>query len=406
MPTLEPLPPCPGPKLEAFTDDITKHNFKIIQEVGAGCHSVVWKVELDGKLYAIKFFNHSGTQIPYYNPGGFFYKQRPYSEDWKSLKPSDGVPQTVIDSLLLDSTSFYNECRVFGRLKEVGREDLAIKVYGYIRLDMKDKKVRQPFVDYYNTIKSVFGDAASGDTAEEFEERYIRNMVHAWDNTEPAFGIIKEWIPEPPIVLSEKGLSQRFASQLPRLLRNLRNLHKLGIVMQDLKGCQYIDGHLVDFSHAWTIPHTYGPEGGVQPRWMFESMAAWDLKCFQDMMDEERDRNEDFGLDVKMSDVRAWGNSEVLGRLRPRAQTYGPSLPFLAYDLFETKLRTHNPPFDPGLFDWRAAQKKSSKKSAELVTKRKAATGRVTKRKASNGRGKQRKAKKGKKTEGEDVGGE
>jgi hypothetical protein len=55
MPTLEPLPPCPGPKLEAFTDDITKHDFKLIDEVGAGSHSNVWKVELDGKLYAIKF---------------------------------------------------------------------------------------------------------------------------------------------------------------------------------------------------------------------------------------------------------------------------------------------------------------------------------------------------------------
>jgi hypothetical protein len=306
------------------------------------------------------------------------------------------VPQNVIDSLLLDSTSFYSECRVFGRLKEVGREDLAIKVYGYIRLDMQDKKVRQPFVDYYNTFKSDFGDAASGENAEEFEEFYVRNMVHGWDYDEPAFGIIKEWIPGPPKVLSEKALGQRFANQLPQLLRNLRNIHKSGIIIQDLKNCQYIDGHLADFSHAWTIPHTYGPEGGVRPRWMFESMAAWDLKCFQDMMDEERGRNEDLGLDVKMPNVTAWRNSEVLGRLRPRAQIYGPFLPFLAYDLYETELRTHDPPFDPGLFDWRAVQKKPSKESA----------GRVTKRKATTGRGKKRKAKRSKKMEGKDVGGE
>jgi hypothetical protein len=54
MPTLEPLPPCPGPKLEAFTDDITKHDLNILDCVGAGSHSSVLKVELDGKLYAIK----------------------------------------------------------------------------------------------------------------------------------------------------------------------------------------------------------------------------------------------------------------------------------------------------------------------------------------------------------------
>ncbi|KAH6969199.1 kinetochore Sim4 complex subunit FTA2-domain-containing protein [Fusarium avenaceum] len=403
MPKLEPLPPCPGPKLEAFTDDITKHNLKIIQEVGAGCHSAVWRVELDGKLYAIKIFNHGGTLSTEYNPGGYFCEGYHFEEP---PQPSESLPQSAIDSLLLDSSSFYNECRVFGRLKELGREDLAIKVYGYIRLDLQDKRVRQPFVDYYNSFKSVFGDKASGENAEKFEKEFIERMVHQAPYDIPAFGIVKEFIPEPPMVLSHKASRQRTVKQLPRLLKNLHNIHKAGIVIQDLKPCQYIDGHLTDFSHAWTIPHTYGPEGGLRPRWMFESMAAWDLHCFQEMIDEERYVNEDFGLDIKMPSVRAVSNQEVLGRLRPRAQTYGPLLPFLAYDLEVTKLRTHDPKFDPGLFDWRAAQKKSSKKPAEHVTKRKAATGRVTKRKASNGRGKQRKAKKGKKTEGEDVGGE
>ncbi|SPJ81632.1 uncharacterized protein FTOL_09037 [Fusarium torulosum] len=400
MPTLEPLPPCPGPKLEAFTDDTTKHDLKILDEVGVGSHSTVMKVELDGRLYAIKFFHHMGTLIPWHNPGGYFCKERSYNEDWEPLEPTDGLPQSAIDSLLLDSTSFYNECRVFGRLRELGREDLAIKVYGYVRLDMKDDKVRQPFVDYYNNIlKPAIGAAASGEeNAEELEKYYIRTMTHNWNGNEPAFGIVKEWIPGPEKVLSEKALSQRRVKQLPQLLRNLHDLHKSGIIVQDLKTEQYIDGHLADFSHAWTIPHTYGPEGGLRPRWMFESMAAWDLKCFQRIIDKEKQLIQFFKLAVRMPNVAAWRDKEVLGRLRSRDQTYGPFLPFLAYDLWDTKLRTHDPPFDPGLLDWRAAQKKSSKESAGRVTKRKAET--------ATGRGKKRKAKRSKKTEGEDAGGQ
>jgi hypothetical protein len=346
------------------------------------------------RLTSLKF-NHMGTLIPWHNPGGYFCKEPPYNEEWEPLQPTDGLPQSAIDSLLLDSTSFYNECRVFGRLKELGREDLAIKVYGYVRLDMKDDKVRQPFVDHCKKNLKQPMDAAA---VEELEKVYIRNMTHNWTGDEPAFGIVKEWIPGPEKVLSEKALSQRRIKQLPRLLRNLHDLHKSGIIVQDLKTEQYLDGHLADFSHAWTIPHTYGPEGGLRPRWMFASMAAWDLKCFQRIINKEKQMIEGFKLAVRMPNIAAWRDKEVLGRLRSRDQTYGPFLPFLAYDIWGTKLRTHDPPYDPGLFDWRAAQKKSSKESAGRVTKRKAET--------ATGRGKKRKAKRSKKREGEDLGGE
>lgn len=54
MPTLKPLPDCEGPKLECFTDDLTKHNFEFLQLLGSGCHSTVVKVDIDGKIYVIK----------------------------------------------------------------------------------------------------------------------------------------------------------------------------------------------------------------------------------------------------------------------------------------------------------------------------------------------------------------
>lgn len=40
----------------------------------------------------------------------------------------------MVDSLRVHATSFYNECRAYGRLKELGREHLAGKVHGYLRL--------------------------------------------------------------------------------------------------------------------------------------------------------------------------------------------------------------------------------------------------------------------------------
>jgi len=54
MPTLKPLPDCEGPKLERFTNDLTKHDFKFLEYLGSGSHSVVVKAEIDGKIYVIK----------------------------------------------------------------------------------------------------------------------------------------------------------------------------------------------------------------------------------------------------------------------------------------------------------------------------------------------------------------
>ncbi|KAF5587505.1 hypothetical protein FPANT_6850 [Fusarium pseudoanthophilum] len=62
--------------------------------------------------------------------------------------------------------------------------------------------------------------------------------------------------------------------------------HPLGIVVRDLKPEQYIDGTLIDLSLASTVPHPYsptaeGPESPFQPRWTYESLAAYDLYNFQ-----------------------------------------------------------------------------------------------------------------------------
>ncbi|KAF4995386.1 hypothetical protein FGRMN_5170 [Fusarium graminum] len=388
MPTMKPLPDYPGPKLECFTDDITKHDFKVLELLGGGCHSNVYKVEIDGKIYAVKLFNYHGTQTPTYHLWAFGEDRIDEDEDWEPLKAGkDGLSQSTVDSLLLDSTSFHCECRVYGRLKELNREHLAVKAYGYIRLDLMDKKVQQPFLDWDNSRWSE-----SNPRGEWYKEDILEKIVDEYDLSRPMFGIVKDWAPEPPSDLSPRELCQRYMDQLPRQLRNVRELHKSGIVLRDLKSVQYIDGQLADFSHAWTIPHIFDPEGGIRPWWVFESMAGVDLKCFQDMIDSCEYSISEFDPPLKMPKLVAWRDDEVLGRLRPRPQEYGPFLPLLAYD-HNAGLLKYPPPYDPAQFNWRAIQKKSSKTSPGRVTKRKAAT-----------RGGKGKAKRNKKTEAKKTG--
>jgi hypothetical protein len=46
-----------------------------------------------------------------------------------------------------------------------------------------------------------------------------------------------------------------FGPALPNdLWRDLKDLHRLGILVRDLKIGNYIDGKLVDFGHSWVMP--------------------------------------------------------------------------------------------------------------------------------------------------------
>ncbi|KAH7244413.1 uncharacterized protein BKA55DRAFT_692218 [Fusarium redolens] len=255
IPQLKPLPDCEGPKLECFIDDITTCDFKLLGLLGGGCHSLVWKAEINGKVYAIKMFFHLEAHEPSFLMDGL--DDDPQDSD--EPDPLNDMSQSTIDSLRLHTSSFYNECRVFGRLKELGREDLAIKGYGYLQFYLNDDKVRQHFLPFGDGARRHLAFLGNKDPT---DVDVIRRTLQHDDLRIPMMAIVKEW------------------------LRNLRELHKSGIVIRDLKWQQYLNGQLADFSFAWTIPHIFGPESGLRPRWSFESMAAWDLKCFQEILDD------------------------------------------------------------------------------------------------------------------------
>lgn len=226
----------------------------------------------------------------------------------------------------------------------------------------------------------------------------------------PVMCIVKDWVQSPyqRPGLRDTDAARRACEQnnrevlrdeirrIPRLLEELHQLHKCGIVNRDLHLEQYVDGVLVDLSRAWTIPHILGPDGGVWPSWSFASMAAGDLWRFQTyVVDEcnERSAGENAGEGLKGADrllksrVRAYpkpAGGGVIARLRhlPHREgqslsydleianredpmplwgygrlgvdVQGPLFPLLESDAEPERSFIHWPRHDPALFDWKA----------------------------------------------------
>ncbi|KAM5348994.1 hypothetical protein ACJ41O_008817 [Fusarium nematophilum] len=285
----------------------------------------------------------------------------------------------------LHSASFYCECRAYGRLKELGREDLAVRAYGYMRVYLTDK-VEQQFKEVIQ--KSPWPGTQS-----------MAQLLNHDNPDEPVMAIVKDWLSGEEGTDDEKTQKAAQASKhFPRMLRNLRDLHKCGIVVRDIQAQQYIDGILVDFSFAWTIPHVCGPEGDILPPWAFASMAAADLCFFQVAIIDAWNREDRMSLGTwrppgaKHCRLVAYKNAEKYRRLRPRVDKQRPFLPLVTTGYGEVGYPMHEfPPYDPALFDWRAIKKQTKKGKKETVaSKRKEGPQTQSKEKQENKRPKQR----------------
>jgi hypothetical protein len=153
---------------------------------------------------------------------------------------------------------FSCECRSFGRLQEVGREDLAIGCFGYLLLDeeheqiIKDKFSKDVWLEFDGN-----GDNAG---AYEVRSRYLGKS----GKPPPIRGILKQ------IGSEVKELKNK---DLRRILRNITCLQQLGIIHIDIAERQLISGKICDFSRAITVPHFItNPE--LSP-WLTPSAAAW-----------------------------------------------------------------------------------------------------------------------------------
>ncbi|KAK4125493.1 hypothetical protein N657DRAFT_708245, partial [Parathielavia appendiculata] len=117
-----PLPRVPGPKLASLTPT-GNTNIKSIEELGSSSDkdAYVWKVEIQRSVYALKmsdYFQFNNWQYLRKSPG-------------QALRYALPKSQYYFDYL----DHFCCECRIYGRLKEEHREDIAVRAHGYLLLN-------------------------------------------------------------------------------------------------------------------------------------------------------------------------------------------------------------------------------------------------------------------------------
>ncbi|KPM44890.1 hypothetical protein AK830_g1672 [Neonectria ditissima] len=351
MPTLKPLPDVEGPKLECFADNLVDRHVKFIMQGSRGGTASVYKVEIDGKTYALKCF------YPYFDDKPMNCQLDPIYD----LGEEVDLPDSEVDALVPYAAPFNNECRAFGRLKEVNREHLAVRAYGYTRLflteDMEAQLRSICRSTWYPTCKS-WGLA---------------------DSSQPIMAIVKDWVGdgETGSVWSRRAEEAKF---FPSIRRNLLALHKSGIVVRDLEAQQYVNGVLVDLGDAWTIPHMYDPEFGRFPCWTFASLAVWDLTRFTHMVMAWNDI--EWPQDMRPRPKPSFEHTQDEGRfdcLRPRVHRQRPFLPVLNTDGSDDYVMPEFPPYDPALFDWRKAAKMAARKPRAPINRKALDAPRTTK---------------------------
>lgn len=237
-----------------------------------------------------------------------------------------------IEDIIHQNDPFYCECRAYGRLEEVGREDLAVRCHGYLFLDQLE------------------------------EEGLARRGFNDWDRvpaTEglPLRGIVKE-------LIADDADGPFTYQMLPRMRRDIQELNRLGIVVWDVRADNYRAGRLIDFSQAHTAPHMeLDWNSTVYSREQVMECCVRDLACFDDMVGEWNYEHPD-----RIFWRRFLPNPDFGQRLRNRSRK------------FEVFRRQEGARFDAAFYDWEHKEKKGrAKPTIGLEAKRVTPQGRVGK---------------------------
>ncbi|KAI3394429.1 hypothetical protein diail_2679 [Diaporthe ilicicola] len=211
MSDLRPVPDCEGPRLHPYSLKGTPE-IEFIDEIGKGAHGYVFKVKIDGKILALKVFMNqllSGDWIT------------PEAEQWEN-----------VDEKLLTAQwhPFNAECRAYARLKEAGKEQLAVRCHGYTVLTPSQER---ELVDRFE-IQTWWSDDYEIDPSDsDYDQGPRRALIKEYIESDRTFG----------------------PKDAPRMIKDLNHLHRCGIVVHDLKEDAYLGGKLVDLSKAITVPH-------------------------------------------------------------------------------------------------------------------------------------------------------
>ncbi|KAL2277498.1 hypothetical protein FJTKL_15415 [Diaporthe vaccinii] len=250
------LPRIPGPKLEPFRGTATA-DIEFIEFIGNGedMDSKVWKVRIDGKVFALKVFAFQSWERLKTIHGHWVVPQ-----SFDPFGPPDPTPQDWIDYL----DPFNCECRVYGRLKEEHREELAVRAHGYVLLTRDQEKHITDVLDEYVDWE---------DHPEPLNRSGLFKRMEA-HRREPLRAIVKDYV--------ESSVPWT-APQVPQMYADLEELHKLGILVRVFNQGNYLGGKLVDFSMAWTMYHICIDRALPVS---VSVMRSWEPSRFDTMVDE------------------------------------------------------------------------------------------------------------------------
>ncbi len=88
--------------------------------------------------------------------------------------------------------------------------------------------------------------------------------------------------------------------------KDLKDLHKLGILVRDIKVFNYLDGKLVDFSRAWTTPHPSYYESDLDPSLVRSELDSDASKLDWEMFEWDYNLGDRSKLDYHESDLRLY----------------------------------------------------------------------------------------------------
>lgn len=184
------------------------------------------------------------------------------------------------ETYVAHSDPFYAECRAYGCIEREKRNgEIAVRCYGFMAVpaEMEEDLAAPPFeigADEWNRPEQEYGWPTSA--------------------RQPFRAIVKE------LVRSKTRLCR-----IAQMRKDLLDLHRMGVYVQDIREDNYINGKLVDFSRSWTHPHIM-LDPKIRSQDLINLEIEGDLLAFDQMLEEA-------GIRTRL---KALSGSKATGRLR------------------------------------------------------------------------------------------
>ncbi|KIW12249.1 hypothetical protein PV08_09525 [Exophiala spinifera] len=335
---LVPLPQCDGPKLKPFKFSGPR-KIEFVDYVGGGAHSQVFKVKIEGEIYALKVFrwNEPADFLPF---GEWPIEVAKWNENHGEDLPAFSAY----------SEPFNSECRAYGRLQESGYEELAIRVFGYVLINEEEEEEMMHLVEVEDD-PDIQRETWGNDAQRKRFPGKRTGRKPPFRAIVKAFGKVDLENPLKPSVLK-------------KLFRNLLQLHQLGIVDLDIVPGNLVNGRLGDFSTAMTTPNfIMTPE--LNPSLSPEQVALLRGETFRLCRNDFKLLNEE---------VKLWNKQQ-------KAAKDKMSFPELEqkprYNLRKLPFRDARPYTfaDPGLYDWKKSSMASGTGNTSVASRKRKAPG-------------------------------